>query len=65
MKGDTRLINVRFKRSGKVSRIPRWKADTLVTEGKVSYISNALYKEALGKELTPAQKKDLKHKRKR
>ena len=65
MKGDTRLINVRFTPCGKVKRLERRKAEVFVSEGKASYISNSLYKEALGKELTPAQKEDVKHKRKR
>ena len=64
MKGQSKLINVLLS-TGKVRRLERRNAETLVSEGKASYISNSLYKDALGKELTPAQKKDLKHKRKR
>ena len=65
MKGDSRLINVRLKSSNKVSRIPRWEADALVSAGKAAYISNSIYKNANGAKLTPAQKRDLNHKHKK
>ena len=45
MRGDSRLINIK-RGTGGVQRIPRGRANELVTEGKATYISNTLFKAA-------------------
>ena len=45
MRGDDKLINIRYT-DGKLSRIPRGKAEPLVNEGRAFYVSNTIYRAA-------------------
>jgi len=59
MKGDDKFISIRFKRNGKVRRDKRGKLQHHVEAGNAEFISNAEYRHAKGRKLTPAQERDL------
>jgi len=63
VKGDKRLICVRLKATGRPARIPRDSASELVLDNQANYISRSEWRLATGRELTEAQKEDLKYKK--
>jgi len=60
MKGDKRLICVRYIATGRPARIPRNSAEQLVLDNEVAYISRSEWRLATGRKLTKAQEADLK-----
>jgi len=54
MRGEKAKINIRYKDTGQVARIPRFKADPLVDSGRAVFVSNSIRKAAMaGVTVTP------------
>ena len=54
MRDDKRKISIRYKDTGQVSRVPRFKAESLVDDGRAEFVSRSIWRAAkAGVKITP------------